>query len=768
MHSFVLAVCCMVSGSVHAASGTPLVGARVVLHGATTTTAMTDARGVFNADAPPGDYELSASVRGYVAASIDLKLERDSTLDVTLEPVDAPMLHTIATVTVDGRLAPQRGTIPSVSVTRADYERLGSNLVVQGLATIPSVTFAHPDGGASNAISVVALRGPDPSETLIALDGQLLNDANTGDVDLSRFPIAAFTAVDVTKGLGPQDSEGSNTIGGAVNLVSLRPTKDPHAAFSIGTGSFGFNEQWLNATGSQHRLGYAFALDNQTQHGLVNELQTLNGAVTPTPLGSTVAARSALANLDWTFSQNADISARVFALGDVRDQSGTINGLSEGGGFVGPGSQTFAQNIRAYQLRGRTQLGSGELVAETSANDDDINIVGNVSSPMYDVVHADKRNNESLTWQRAFETSQYAVGGYSRFESFNFVDPLGNQTPLEQHISSYFARGGWQASKELSLNGALYASRYSTFGSNLDGRFGAILNAGPATAFKFSVGTGFRAPLLVELYQFPLAALAPDGNGVFVGQGNPNERPEHATEYEMGVSHRLSNDATFDASLYRTNLRDPIENYYPLAAVAAGVCADNLGPNPPPVPDPRCFSYPINVGNVVYQGAELRYVQHFAPQHLFLTAQYGLNIAYPFNFGSTISNPTSGGTLVNDAQFIGIAQQQGSLELDYAKDIFHAALGAIFRGNGNELNQGPYTLVNAAVGMKVNPATDITLAGTNLFSDAAGRYTVFGGGVPYRGVVSEDPQGNPVFGPLPTDRLVVEPFGLKVVLTVRH
>jgi len=104
------------------------------------------------------------------------------------------------------------------------------------------------------SVAVAALRGPDPSETLITLDGQLLNDANTGDVDLSRFPVAAFTALDVTEGLGPADREGSNTIGGAVNLVSLRPTKDPHFAFSSGGGSFGYSEQWVNATGS-HRSG---------------------------------------------------------------------------------------------------------------------------------------------------------------------------------------------------------------------------------------------------------------------------------------------------------------------------------------------------------------------------------------------------------------------------------------------------------------------------------------------------------------------------------
>ena len=765
MHALFFAACCMVAGHVRTATGAPLAGVRVTLHGHSAATSSTGAEGAFALNAPPGDYQLSAQVQGYVAASVDVKLDRDSTVDITLEPVDAPTLHTIASVTVDGRLAPERGAVPSTSIARADFERQGQNLIVQGLADIPSTTFSRPDGGGSNAIAVVSLRGPDPSETLVALDGQLLNDGNTGDIDVSRIPVAAFAAADVTEGLGPQDSEGANTVGGAVNLISLRPSVVAHRAFSAGFGTGGYSEQWINATGTRKRLGYALAFDNQHETGSVNESQNLNGAALPTALGSNVAARTALANFTWTFSQNADLDARVFALGDVRDQSSSINGLANGA-FVGPGSQTLAQNIRAYQVRARAPLGSGEAVAEISADDDSVAIDGNAQNPTYDVTHRDKRSNLALAWQRTFETAQFAVGGYLRYESLAFVNPAATETALGQSIASVFARGGWQAGKELQLNAGIYSSHYSTFGTNVDWRFGGVVNLGPATALRASAGTGFRAPLLIELYPFPVAQLIPDANGVFQGQGNPNERPEHATEYEVGVSHRFSNDAILDVSLYRTNLRDPIENYYPLAAAGSGLCLANLQPVPPP-PDPRCFSYPVNVGNVVYEGAELRFAQRFPLQHLFLTAQYGLNVAYPFNLGSTISNPTSGGNLVNDQQFLGIAQQQGSLQLDWAKRALHASIAAVFRGNNNEFHQGPLTFVNAAAGVRVTAFTDVSIAATNLFNDGAGRYTIFGGGVPYRGVVASDPQGNSIYGPLPTDRYAAPPFALKLSVTVR-
>jgi outer membrane receptor protein involved in Fe transport len=255
-----------------------------------------------------------------------------------------------------------------------------------------------------------------------------------------------------------------------------------------------------------------------------------------------------------------------------------------------------------------------------------------------------------------------------------------------------------------------------------------------------------------------------DGNHVFVGQGSPSEVPEHATEYELGASREFSRSSTLDVSLYRTNLRDPVEIFYPLAAVAAGSCAANTYSHP----IPACVSFNSNVGNAVYTGAEVRFVQRFTPQHLFVTARYGLNSAYPKDLNAQFSNPTSGGNLVDNAQFLGIPQQQGSLQLDWANRGWHSAAAAIFRGTNNELNLAPFTVVNALAGKHVGDGLDLSLAATNLFNAGAGRFTLYGAGVPYRGVTGQDASGGPVYGPLPTDALHVEPLGVRLILTARR
>ncbi|MBD5636119.1 MAG: TonB-dependent receptor, partial [Candidatus Eremiobacteraeota bacterium] len=674
-------------------------------------------------------------------------------LQVELEPLDSPKLRQIGTVTVDGRLAPISGEIPSVAVSRAEFDALGDDRIIDGLKDLPGLTFARPDGGAASAIAAVALRGPDPSESLVALDGQLLNDGNTGDLDLSRLPVSAFSAVDVTEGLGPEDANGSNTFGGAIDLLSLRPTKEAHEALSFSGGSFGRSEGWFNATGTVGRLGYATALDDQNESGYANRTVSLysssNGSCAPcaVPLGSTVAAHTVLGTLTWSFSQRADVTARVFILGDNRDESSSLNGidldaadvkLPQYGAFIGPGEQNFAQTLRAYQLRGRVPLGAGELTTDLSESDNDVAVDGGQDSP-YDVVHRDRRYNAGLAWQREFATSQFAVGGYTRYESLDFeapppattvaLTPSQAEPLLGQTIDVLYARGGFRPVTRLRLDGGLFESRYTTFGSNLDGRFGAIYDVDPATALRFSLGTGFRAPLLLERYRFPYSQLGLDGD-VFVGQGSPNEHPEHATEYEFGISHEFSKRSTFDVSIYQTNLRDPIEIFYPLAAVKAGLCSGNSYLTPVPA----CVSYQSNVGNAVYQGAEVRYSQRF--DHVLVTARYGLNVAYPKDLNAAFSNPTSGGTLVDHAQFLGIPQQQGSLLVEYNDRGWHAAADATARGNNNELNQPPFTLVDALVGKRIGRGVDLSLSATNLLSSVSGPFTRFGAGVPYRALTT--------------------------------
>jgi outer membrane cobalamin receptor len=751
---------------------------------------LTDARGGFSLTVLPGRYDLTVSARGYASVTVNTgDIVGDSHVDVVLEPNDSPKLRTIGQVTVNGSIVLDRDVIPEMEVSRAQMDALGYTDVSSALQQTPSVILQHPDAGGPTSPGVVSLRGPDPSEAMVTLDGQLLNDGNTGDIDLSQFAVPAFNSINVTEGLGPTDLEGSNTFGGAVNLVSLRPTQDERLNVSGSAGSFGTTQTWLNATGTVGKFGYALAGDDYQSGGQVNEYATIYpvnnaprycGPAKPNVvencpvvahLGSSIASRLGLVRFDYGFSQRSDIGVRVFTLGDARDESSALNGIAGNafeplsatpnpvfGQHIGVGTAEFAQSVRAYDLHSRSVLGAGSLVADLYASDDNVDFSGGAISP-YDSSHADKRYNEGLSWGRTFDDGEFSIGGYARQESLGGLGITPDQT---QSVNAYFVRAAQQFGR-LRLLGGLYDASYSTFGNSLDWRFGAIYDVGRTSDVHFSMGTGFRPPLLAERYFYPPVVVdgrlqpnpglpPPDQNCVVAGQGNPGERPEHATEYEFGFSHLLSNSANVDVALYRSNLRDTIENYYP-GGGAVSFCGT-----------PQGFAYeiPVNVGNAVYQGAEVRFKQTFPKQHLAAVMSYGLNVAYPYALGPFVSNPTSGGTLVPNQQFLQVPQQQGSATLAWADGVWHASTAFTFAGRNNTLNQAPYMIADAAAG-KTFGHVDFTIAATNLFNAVSGPFTYYGAGTPYRGLVANNTLGN-----LPTDRLFVAPMTLRFVVTVRE
>lgn len=808
MLSALIAVCCLVSGTVHAPSGAPIARAALTLRGPKTVETTTDVQGNFSVVIPAGRYDLTVVAHSYAAVTVNTgEVGEGSHIDVVLEPSDTPKLRTIGQVTVSGGFTLNRDVIPEMDVSRAQMDALGYTQVLEGLQQVPSVIIQRPDAGAPTAPAVVSLRGPDPSEAMVTLDGQLLNDGNTGDIDLSQFGVPAFNSVNVTEGLGPTDSEGSNTFGGAVNLVSLRPTQEDHFNFSTSVGSYGMTQSWLNATGTVGKLGYALAGNDFQQSGQVNQyawvvpsnnLPIYCGPATKTKtpncpffthLGSSISAMLGLINLDYNFSQSSDLGFRVFTLGDNRDESGALNGIagnptcvfsgpgpgcafspSSSGGpnevanpvygdHVGQGSANFAQSVRAYDAYSRTPLGSGTLLADFYASDNNVDFQGGALSP-YDASHLDTRYNEALSWGRTFDQSEFAFGGYLRQEA---LTGLGFAETQSQSINSYFLRGSQELGNSLHLSGGLYDANYSTFGNTLNWRLGVTQDLGTSSDVRFSVGTGFRPPLLAERYFFPAVvvdgklqpnpALGPPDSNCVVPNGNPLERPEHATEYELGFSHLFSHTSNLDVSIYRSNLRDTIENYYP-GGGAKSFCGTPLG---------FAYEIPINIGNAVYEGAEARYKQSFPRLNLVATFSYGLNVAYPYALGPYVSNPTSGGTLIDYQQFLGVPQQQGSMALTWAREGWHASTALTFAGNNNTLNQPPYTLVDGAVGKNFGHL-DFTIAVTNLFNAASGPFTLYDAGVPYRGLYS-GPANSQFLANVPTDALFIQPAAVKFILT---
>jgi outer membrane cobalamin receptor len=750
--------CCSISGTIHSADGAPL-RAHVQFAGPSRAAVDSDAHGRFSATVPAGVYRITIVAAGYAAAQTDVVVHEGERIDVALEPLGAGRLREIGRVSVDGRLAVSRTTVPSREISRAELDLLGYDRVIEALAGIPSVTLTRPDSGTASATTLVSLRGPDPSETRITLDGQPLNNANTGDLDLASFPSLVLSAVDVSEGLGPEDRGGADTIGGEINLVSLRPTATPQRTLRLSAGSFGATSVELNATGRVSRFGYALGFGSAHSAGFVHDYPVTlqvpdgNGGTTDvaTRVGSGTALATGLVNLSYDFSQRSTLRLRTLTVDGRRDEGAAQTAPADpandapGAAFVGSGPETSALSIRATLASLTLPLGAGTLAISSglSSNATAVTRVlpdAGAFSP-YDLSLNDRLATTKAEWTRNVGTTSLALGAQTRSETLTSPDQF--VTPQREHAMQAWARAIADIGPRVRLGASVVSSHWSSFGNSTDGRIGIAYEDAGGGTLRFAAGTGFRAPLLAELYTLPVADLAPDANCVGAN-GNPNERAEHATEYEVGYGKRFGT-TTVDATLYRTNLRDPIEHFYPLGTTC-----------PNGVSTVVAQSFPINVGDVVYQGGSVRLAHRFGPW--FATAEYGVNAAYPTVLPDVVAaNPTSGSDLVVGQQFAGIPIQAFSFGLRYAHAGVHGAANLTAKSANNELAQGRFATLDAAFG-KTWRHVDLTLAGTNLTNAVSGRFTRLGLGTPYP---------LPGSAPAPRDALVLEPAAVRLILTIR-
>jgi iron complex outermembrane receptor protein len=125
------------------------------------------------------------------------------------------------------------------------------------LADVPGLYVRGPAMGASfpgSGTSVLSLRGiPRTPRTLVMIDGQPLNNALSGGINVAAIPLATIERVEVVR--GPYSAlYGGNSMGGVVNFISAGPDA-PLTEFRLGAGSFG-----QRSTALLHRKRYASGL----------------------------------------------------------------------------------------------------------------------------------------------------------------------------------------------------------------------------------------------------------------------------------------------------------------------------------------------------------------------------------------------------------------------------------------------------------------------------------------------------------------------------
>jgi iron complex outermembrane receptor protein len=222
------------SGLIVDATGRPLPGVSVALHGTGDASYESDEAGMFAfAQLPAGRYNLVARRSGFAAVRRTVRLSPGQNTSVVIILNVEAAEHAVVTATKTGETEVQATPLAISVLSDDDFSRTGNRTIEHVARLAPSVTFSQNTGWAQISIRGIGTNvvnaGGDPSSA-VYLDG----------VYLARPAMVLSEFLDLERAevlRGPQGTlYGRNAVGGAINLITRPPTADFDLTGSIELG----------------------------------------------------------------------------------------------------------------------------------------------------------------------------------------------------------------------------------------------------------------------------------------------------------------------------------------------------------------------------------------------------------------------------------------------------------------------------------------------------------------------------------------------------
>jgi len=472
-------------------------------------------------------------------------------------PPEDPMPE-VPETTVVGRPSPfpatplGEGTVLSASRSETFSSQVGSSLTViteeqltrtrQGRLTevlrgVPGLDIVQRGGPGQQ--SSVFLRGAESRHTKVLVDGIPVNDASQPQrgFDFSLLSVDNIQQIEVLR--GPQSTLwGSDAIGGVINIVTKRGEGPTTVQAGLEGGSFGTSRETLSISGGTPCYHYSLGASYQKAAGFSTAaVGTENDRFS----GATYSGR-----VGWTPTDNFDIDYsfryvdQVLDLDDFDFIAGTM-----------VDHLLLQQHGLAFFNRVQARLATLDGLWEHRV--------------AFNLADHDRRSiNAPVFWTPQFE------GQTRKFEYLSVFDLGENQTltagfdywhedATDTNIPSFAQHmAGIYVHDEIRL----YDRWFTTLGFRFDdhSRAGTAETYRIASLFKLyetgtsfhgSIGTGFRAPTVTELFH-PIFG------------GNLNLTPERSFGWDCGLEQQFFCGAlVVDGTYFRNDFDDLIQWVFP-------------------------------------------------------------------------------------------------------------------------------------------------------------------------------------------------------------
>ncbi len=428
-----------------------------------------------------------------------------------------PVIKHEVVVTAARLETPLRETASSVSVISGEeLRRSGKTTVAEALGSVLGAAVVQ--SGGKGAVAGLMLRGANSEHTLVLVDGLDMNDPinPSRSADLSHLSLFDVDRIEVLR--GPQGPlYGSDALGGVVNIITRRGQGGPRLDISAAAGSLGALTGAANFGGSSGHFDYSLSVSHERTLGISAASAGYAGNSEKDGWHDTsVAARFGL-----RLSGSTALSLNLRG-SDSRTE------LDNYGGPYGddPNNvQTYRSGLAGLGLETWTIKGVWRQSLRLSA----AGTKRGQENPV-DEIHPDESEEGSyrgsllkLDWQNDFFLSRILTltAGLEhereRADSEYVYDYAGyvSESPFPAvHASSTgaYLQGRLALGKGLFLTAGARLDDHSRAGSAVTFRIAPVyIVEATGTKFKATVGTGFKAPSLYQLFA-PATSWGPIGN----------------------------------------------------------------------------------------------------------------------------------------------------------------------------------------------------------------------------------------------------------------
>ena len=436
-------------------------------------------------------------------------------------------------------------------ITAEEIERDQRRTVPDALATVPGLNIVQQGGPGGQ--SSVFIRGTNANHVKVLIDGIDVSDpSSTGRAfDFGQLLTADIERIEVLR--GPQSGlYGSDAIGGVISVVTKKGKGPPKVTGLVEAGSFGTFNQAFSLSGSHNIFNYAF-----------NVAHFHSNATPVTPLELLPPGRARIDDRydNWTYSTKlgADFN-EYFSLNFVaRHTDATLRNTDDDFSTfpVVPADNQSRSSVKHLFTRGEavwSLLGGSFVNRFGVAYTDHQNVyIGPITTFGASIPTMYDGDRVKFDWR----------GDIAIAPGHTIL--LGLQHEKESLLTETTAAENGNRAGYVELQSDFYNRFFLVANARYDenDRFGghdtwrvapAMLLPGLNTKLKASIGTGFKAPTLSQMFvDFP----------AFGSFGNRNLRPEESLGYDFGFEQPLfDNRVRFGATYFHNDITNLIVNNF--------------------------------------------------------------------------------------------------------------------------------------------------------------------------------------------------------------